>query len=213
VWDKAIFGIDPYRAGLLIKISVLVLPVFVLSVLVIKFGKPAISIGLLSLVLISFCSGVTERTGIGQNYFRNFNQSDQIDPISGSPGRLEALTWLRENSSTDDIVATNRFCISGNEQCDMKWYLVSAISKRRMLVEGNREPVADPNASIKQKIDVSMEFGRSPTQKSFEFLKKFGTRWFVVDTSPGHFISKWEPYASIGFKNSEMTILRLAESS
>ena len=213
VWDKAIFGIDPYRAGLLIKISVLVLPTFALFVLVMKFGKHALSISLLSLVLISFSSGVTERIGIGQNYFRNFNQSEQIDPISGSPGRIEALTWLRENSSADDIVATNRFCIPGYEQCDMKWYLVSAISKRRMLVEGNREPVTDPNALINEKIESSVDFGRSPTQKSFEFLKMFGTKWFVVDTAAGPINSTWEPYASIEFKNSEMAVLRLAKSS
>ena len=213
VWDKAIFGIDPYRAGLLVKISVLVLPVFTLFVLVMKFGKHVLPISLISLVIISFSSGVSERIGIGQNYFRDFNQSDQIDPISGSPGRLEALTWLRENSAPDDIVATDRFCIPGYEQCDMKWYLVSAISKRRMLVEGDRELVADPNALIKEKIDSSVDFGRSPTQKSLEFLKMFGTKWFVVDTAAGHLNSTWEPYASIEFKNSELVVLRLADSS
>ena len=95
----------------------------------------------------------------------------------------------------------------------MKWYLVSAISKRRMLVEGNREPVTDPNALINEKIESSVDFGRSPTQKSFEFLKMFGTKWFVVDTAAGPIDSTWEPYASIEFKNSEMTVLRLAKTS
>ena len=113
------------------------------------------------------------------------------------------MTWLRENSSADDIVATNRFCIPGYEQCDMKWYLVSAISKRRMLVEGNREPVVDPNALITEKIDSSIEFGQLPTKQSFEFLKEFGTKWFVVDTAAGPINSTWEPYASVEFKNSE----------
>lgn len=93
----------------------------------------------------------------------------------------------------------------------MKWYLVSAISKRRMLVEGNREPVADPSALIKEKIESSINFGRSPSQESFEFLKMFGTKWFVVDIAAGPFISTWEPYATIEFKNPEMIVLRLAK--
>lgn len=210
MWDKAIFGIDPYRAGLLIKITVLVFPALVLFVLVMKLGKHALSVGLLSLVLISFSTGLAERISIGQNYFGNFNQTDLTDPISGSPGRLEALTWLRENSSTDDIVATNRFCIPGYDQCDMKWYLVSAITKRRMLVEGNREPVADEEALIRQKIETSVEFGKSPSHNSFEFLKRFGIKWFVVDAAAGSLNSTWEPYASIAFENKEIKILRLA---
>jgi hypothetical protein len=94
----------------------------------------------------------------------------------------------------------------------MKWYLVSAISKRRMLVEGAREPVLDPGALVDEKISASIEFGQSPSKQSYEFLRNFNTQWFVVDASMSDSNLTWEPYASVEFENDEMKILRLQKN-
>ena len=165
--------------------------------------------GVLVLFAVFILFGIFHRTSSIDSYFNNFTDSEQSEPISGSPDRVAALTWLRNNSDETDIVATNRFCIPGVEACDMKWYLVSAISKRRMLVEGAREPVLDPGALVDEKISASIEFGQSPSKQSYEFLRNFNTQWFVVDASMSNLNPTWEPYASVEFENAEMKILRL----
>ena len=167
------------------------------------------NIGLLLLFVVFLFFGVFHRASAVNTYFNNFSESARNEPISGSPGRIAALTWLRNNSDENDIVATNRFCIPGVEPCDMKWYLVSAISKRRMLVEGARFPVLDPSALIGEKTSASIQFGQSPSKQSYEFLRNFNTQWFVVDASMSISNLTWEPYASVVFENSEMKILRL----
>ncbi|WP_424530785.1 hypothetical protein ACOZ38_13420 [Sphaerisporangium viridialbum] len=53
------------------------------------------------------------------------------------PGALTAGRWLRAHSDPDDLVATNAHCRWGYEDpCDSRHFWVSALSERRVLVEG-----------------------------------------------------------------------------
>ena len=208
-WDFTPAGIDPYRFGLIFKICAFVIPALVFIFIRLFLKGESNPSGVLVLFAVFILFGIFHRTSSIDSYFNNFTDSEQSEPISGSPDRVAALTWLRNNSDETDIVATNRFCIPGVEACDMKWYLVSAISKRRMLVEGAREPVLDPGALVDEKISASIEFGQSPSKQSYEFLRNFNTQWFVVDASMTNLNLTWEPYASVEFENAEMKILRL----
>jgi hypothetical protein len=211
-WDFTPAGIDLYRFGLIFKIFAFMTPVLVfISIQMIFKGERNLS-GVLVLFTVFILFGIFHRTSSIDSYFKNFTDSEQSEPISGSPNRIAALTWLRNNSDENDIVATNRFCIPGVKPCDMKWYLVSAISKRRMLVEGAREPVLDPGALVEEKISASIEFGQSPSKQSYDFLRNFNTQWFVVDASMSNLNPTWEPYASVEFENAEMKILRLKKN-
>lgn len=52
-------------------------------------------------------------------------------------GGMEAARWLRDHSTPDDVVATNRHCRPlPAPYCDSRHYWVSAYSERRVLVEG-----------------------------------------------------------------------------
>ena len=53
--------------------------------------------------------------------------------------QLQALTWLRENTSPDEFFITNKHCIAGsisNNDCYGRWFMASAISERRTPIEG-----------------------------------------------------------------------------
>jgi hypothetical protein len=157
--------------------------------------------------------GVSHRISAINTYFNNFSESAHTEPISGSHDRVVALTWLRNNSDEDDIIATNRYCIPYIDPCIKKWYLVSAISRRRVLAEGFGYglPVGDgATDAIKRSLNSS-EFGRKPNQHLWQYLTSSNVKWFVVDSAAGRTTDSWEPFAKVVFQNSEMKILKLAD--
>jgi hypothetical protein len=191
----------------------------------------------ISLILIESCIQMYSST-IGNNLDARYefaksalNSSDTIfldnagyNYFSGSPHRVEALEWLRDNSSSDAIVATNRFCLATTYCGPHKWFLASAISHRQMLIEGYYYSVGQyPEPPWAQKrIDVSERFGEGATIADATYLKSQGVSYFVVDlefiwtyteqkweTLASAQDKSWEPYATTVFKNSEMAILKL----
>ena len=156
--------------------------------------------------------------------FSNDERFKNQNYFAGSPSRIQALIWLRSNSSTDAVVATNRFCLSTTYCGPFKWFLASAISKRQMLVEGYYYSVGiypEPDWAQKR-IDVSERFAQVATASDHKYLKDEGVSYFIVDlefvwsyetqtweTFEAVQLKTWEPYATTVFKNDEMAILKL----
>ncbi|MFI7706009.1 hypothetical protein [Nonomuraea sp. NPDC049480] len=71
-----------------------------------------------------------------------YGPGDQVAAsASGAPeypqGALTAARWLRDHSGQDDVVATNVHCRWGFENpCDTRQFWVSALTERRILLEG-----------------------------------------------------------------------------
>ena len=134
-------------------------------------------------------------------------RTDITDPnlIQGSVLQNEALTWLRENSKTEDVIATNRFCIPNVDPCNPKWYLVSAVSRRRMLIEGYAN-----TPDLLLKVEHSQGFANHANYLDYAFLMEHNVKWLVVDSVELQSdVSSWMPFANIAFENNDMTILRL----
>jgi pantetheine-phosphate adenylyltransferase len=68
------------------------------------------------------------------------NGWQSVETSIASDTDIRALNWLRENSGDNDVVATNRLLCREGVDCgfDDSSYLISAISQRRVLVEGPR---------------------------------------------------------------------------
>jgi len=211
-WNQQIVGLDLYRSGLLLKILTLTLPLLIFCIAVFINRAKFLKNGILSLLAIIFLFGFSLRLERASDYFSSFSRQESYDPISGSRKRVAALNWLRENSSEEDIVATNRFCIPEVDPCIEKWYLVSAISQRRLLIEGFGYglPVGNPVQIAQERMFKSMDFGRNPNQQLWKYLKSYDVRWFVIDSAVESLTNSWEPYAKIVYQNSEMKILRLS---
>jgi hypothetical protein len=134
----------------------------------------------------------------------------------------DSMLWLQRNSNQDDLVATN--FIAGSEMMDFfttaafpsSNLAISAISRRRVLVEGDswghvglvfpdRQSV--PEWLVKR-IAMSHQFGRQPNTETSEYMKRMNINWFVVNKAK-QMPSTWEPFAKVAFENGEVIILKL----
>lgn len=179
-----------------------------------KRPRYLIHVYLASLILISssISFGVIQRYGM----FRNLSHKltvDSSDPnlVTGSTGHIAALTWLREHSDQNDVVATNRFCISGAESCISKWFLVSALSHRRMLIEGGYFDSSNlPSLTEVEKIKYSKDFAEHPTKEGTVWLLDHGVTWVFVDyVAQESGIRSWEPFGTTVFNNDVASIVKL----
>ncbi|WP_440064055.1 collagen-like triple helix repeat-containing protein [Streptosporangium sp. OZ121] len=115
------------------------------------------------------------------------------------PGALDAGRWLRAHSDPGDLVATNAHCAWGREPCDSRHFWLSALSERRVLVEGwaytasnlDRWRPGEPMTGLPfwdgERIRLNDEVFRAPTAASVRLLgERYGVRWLLAEESgPG----------------------------
>ena len=130
-------------------------------------------------------------------------------------GHAQAARWLKVASLPFDVVATNRLCTDAKERppsCSDAWFLVSALTGRRMLIEGYTYGVGVgelPKWAI-DRVDLSMRFSDHPTEQDARDLWARGVRWVWVDHAVTSNLS-WEPFATVVFSNEVASVLRLHE--
>ena len=131
-------------------------------------------------------------------------------PNAWTPDHAEAGQWLRNNSSTYDVVASNRQCSQVGEPvtlCINFWALTAALTQRRMVIEGS-DYRFNTDVVRNYRTALSTNFILLPTVTEHAALWNLGTRWLWIDsgeTNPG----SWEPFGSITFINSHITVVRL----
>ena len=178
--------------------------------------KPRLSgLFLVIILIISVCSSYR----LIYQYRITVRQISQIqvdqtnDSMSGSTDQLVIFDWLRTNTADLDIVATNRFCISYDSNCNSKWMLLSAISHRRAYIEGGyfdwltRNRI--PSVIQQSKIDSCISFAVSPNFENWSSLAAFNVSWFIVDHVASPPLQTWEPFATIVMTNPSMTLLKV----
>jgi hypothetical protein len=133
---------------------------------------------------------------------------------------IESLDWVRSNVEDGEIFATNRFLCNQETPCsfDDSSFLISAISRQRVLIEGPRFVIGGmPYPKwAKDRVQKSIDFANSPSEKSWSQLKLFGVDWFYLDTN---FVTSdldisnnyWSPWATVAYHNSNVYILKLME--
>ena len=131
---------------------------------------------------------------------------------------LDSLGWLKTNSDSSDIVATNRFLCPGVEPCgyDESSFLISAVAHRRVLIEGPKFVAGGrPYPTwMTERILTSRSFADSPSDYNYRQLLSQGVSWFYLDTQfldeVGDVdVNTWNKWASIEYRNSNIIILRL----
>ncbi|MEU4533864.1 hypothetical protein AB0G15_03250 [Streptosporangium sp. NPDC023825] len=124
------------------------------------------------------------------------------------PGALDAGRWLRAHSGPGDLVATNAHCAWGRrEPCDSRHFWLSALSERRVLVEGwaytasnlDRWRPGEPMTGLPfwdgERIRLNDEVFREPSAASVRLLReRYGVRWLLAEESgPGPAPEPGEP--------------------
>ena len=133
---------------------------------------------------------------------------------------VAALSWLRKSSPSTATVATNRFLCDQEGPCnfDDSSFLISAVARRRVLVEGPRFVIGGRSYPdwIKQRIILSTRFADSPNQADLESLRNFGVSWFVIDEkfleSGAVDKASWTNFGRIRFHRDGVMIVELKSS-
>ena len=224
IWNYS-KDLNEYRSSVFFKlIAVSICPFLALSVYmwqrfiasdVSSLGGRFAQVFFLVILVSSISIGMFQRT----ERLPAASQSVQVNPkdptlITGSSDHLEVLNWVRNSTNTDDIIAINRFCIPGVDYCIMKWQLVSAISHRRVLLEGGYGSPGNLQAGeIQDRFDISSHFANSPDAASLKHLCNRGVSWFFYDSYGVTPRVEWYPYATVKMSNESVSLLELNCSS
>jgi hypothetical protein len=182
------------------------------------------------LVALSMSFGISLATTYRSvtNYYRyDFDLVGDIDPSSPlswyvDAERLEALTWLRNNSMRDDIFAQNTSLPDYRTTAYSASLIISGASHRRAYVEGTygselqfdypRNVSLQTERQRKEllRLNTSFRFPIAPSNFDLKNLRRENVKWFVVDLG-NTTLRDWEPWATTRFMNEKVAILELAQ--
>ena len=112
-------------------------------------------------------------------------------PYSITIGTSKIAKYLQDNSEKNDLIATNRHCAGPeeNQTCTARQFALSALSERRVLLEGwsyTTCPLSEPILNKYWKEDfwiLNQNFFISPNNQNWEVFQKSGVDWLVVDST------------------------------
>jgi hypothetical protein len=112
-------------------------------------------------------------------------------PYSITVGTAKIAKYLQDNSDKNDLIATNRHCAGPeeNQTCTARQFALSALSERRVLLEGwsyTTCPLAEPILNKYWKEDfwkLNQDFFITPNNQNWEVFQKSGVDWLVVDAT------------------------------
>ena len=134
------------------------------------------------------------------------------DYLAVSRDQIEAARWIRDHSSIEDVVMTNRHCINAvaPRRCDSRRWVVAAFSERQMLLEGwtatprstDLAPLGRQSIYIDywkpELLALNDGFIANPDAVAAAKLSAMGVRWVFVDSTRPH-ARTLEPLAHLRF--------------
>jgi len=167
---------------------------------------------------ISSVTGVTISAFNGPIYANADSRIRYGNSIQGAPGAfnqnyIEAGKWVKGNIPIDGKFFTNRQCLDlrGTESvCDGLWFLASALTNRRFLVEGYGYSSGkfETNGEMSSNQVISLRFAKNPTELDAVKLWEMGIRWGWIDHEVNN-PKDWNGLAKIVFSNSDISIVEL----
>lgn len=133
-----------------------------------------------------------------------------------SDGEIEALGWIDSHLPQSAIIATNRSLCGSSVSCSSQSgsHLVSAVSRRSVLLEGPRfiPSAVSPDGTYtnwaRDRAKASLEFISAPDQVNTQQLTDYGVTYVYVSKTT-QLPTNWEPWAKIIFENETSLVLHL----
>jgi hypothetical protein len=127
---------------------------------------------------------------------------------------------LKDNSSIDEVIATNRHCVGPEEKntCIARIFTISALAQRRTFIEGwayTTCPVSEalnnsywnqPLLTLNQKVVVESD------NASAAELSKYGVQWLFIDLRRPH-SKDYSNIATKEFSAGEVEVWKLIEKA
>lgn len=146
-------------------------------------------------------------------------------PSGSGPTEAQAgaARWLKENSSRDDLIATNAHCIAQKgDTCDSRHFWIAALSERQVLLEGwvrtNRSSRISATTGIdpskvpywnKDQLSANDAAFTSPSMAVIERLRKLGVRWLYADNRAGEVSPSLKQYVRLRHATLDATIYEI----
>jgi hypothetical protein len=112
--------------------------------------------------------------------------SKASDPSAISSGQLAAFIYIRQHSTANQEVITNKHCLIGslaNASCDPRWFAVAAFTERRVLVDGWAYTQNGTSPKwVGSRLQESDGFISHPTAAAARVLLSLGVKFVYVDT-------------------------------
>lgn len=184
-----------------------------------RFTQAAVvvTIGLLTLAAVPSLEGRMSGFSRGLSPERDPEQRFGI-----SSDQIDAARWLRDHSDRDDVVATNRHCVSPvNVQCDSRRFAVAAYTERQVLVEGwayTRSWTLSPPRVDKPDVyrfftnptllEANDAFFLAPDDAAAAALGDLGVEWLYIDKTEDYDPGVTE-YATVRHETQWALVLEL----
>ncbi len=106
-----------------------------------------------------------------------------LDRGAISHDQIDALRWIKTITNEYDIGVTNKHCSRGTvqENCSDRWFMSSAVSERRFLIESLGYVSESSVTSNKSLREMSDRFIVSPTILEKQTLSDMGVRFLFID--------------------------------
>ncbi len=162
-----------------------------------------------------------------------YNRSEQVVPNPASAlyvtaAEQRAALWLNNNSSPNDVVATNVFCAPTRYRahCRHVSFWVSGLTGRQLFIgawaytESNLVAYGRTDALPYQRLDspwpnrvaLSLEAVREPNTAVMSQLSRRGVRWIFADRRATEVSPKLAKFATLEYRNHDVGIYRLDET-
>jgi hypothetical protein len=159
--------------------------------------------------------------------FTSFVQRIDLSPASpsdsavseiASAGEIEALSWIDKHVPQSVTLATNRSLCESSVSCNSQSgsHLVSAISQRRVLLEGPRFIPSSVSADgiytpwALKRATASLGFIMMPNRVNTQQLADYGVTYVYVSKT-AQTPTTWGPWAEVIFENTTSLVLHLKQ--
>jgi hypothetical protein len=139
-----------------------------------------------------------------------------------APGGIPAARWIRANSGTDDLIATNIHCHAPTgKRCHTGSYWIPGYAERRVLVEGwSLTPQANSGGTAalalygkfwdQEKLRVNDQAFYAPTREGLETLRtQYGVRWLFADKRVRKISPELDQLAELRFESRSVRVYEL----
>lgn len=111
------------------------------------------------------------------------NKADKQSASAVSADQIASLIWLNKNTTNDEIGISNKHCSVGMPAsgCSGRWYLSSAISERRFLIEGISYVSESSLGSREELLALSDRFINEPNDSDLARLGNLGVTFAYID--------------------------------
>lgn len=170
---------------LLMPIGMLVVAIVIFLLLQHRGGCASLA-SLRSAVIICFSVLLLNVAQLDRRFDLLVRGAGPLREVIAEPGTYECLTWIRNNTAPNTIVASNMWRVPQLE--DQKYFLVSLETKRRLLLDGPDTVIgtgvygaSEARSYIEGTKDLIDRIVSEPRSQDIRSLQKLGASVLIVD--------------------------------